>query len=263
MTKISAFFRGTAVVASLSGLSLSGFGIISPSLMSAQAADMSAPPPPVIESPSKSMLSELGSGWYLRGDLSYVKYDNPKARYAAIDFQGEKLKEGYGIGGGLGYKFMSWFRSDVTVDYRYGADYSARTSIAGCCSSQESGKITTWSTLVNGYIDLGNWGGFSPYIGAGVGAGGGRFKNYTAYNYNNFGVLTSTSTFGSKDKTNLAWALMGGVGIDVGYGFTVDVGYRYLKIGDIASQTDVLGNSIRLKDNASHEVRVGLRYMIE
>jgi opacity protein-like surface antigen len=228
----------------------------------ALAADMGEPAP-VIEGPAKAVMSEFGSGWYLRGDVSYVSYETPKANYSVINFEGEKLKESFGVGGGFGYKFLSWFRADVTVDYRTGSDFSARTSVAGCCYSSEGGKISTWTSFLNGYIDLGSWYGFTPYVGAGIGAGGGRFKEYIGYNYTNAGVLTSTATFFGKEKTNLAWALMAGAAVDLGYGFALDVGYRYAQFGDIVTQTDVLGNAVRLKDNATHEVRVGLRYMIE
>ena len=237
-----------------------GLGVFTYS--SANAADMSMAPQ-VVEGPQKAVMSEFGSGWYLRGDISYVKYDTPKANYSLINFDGEKLKDSYGVGGGFGYKFTNWFRSDVTLDYRTGSDFTARTAIAGCCYSNEGGKITSFVGLLNGYVDLGNWAGISPYIGAGVGVGGGRFKNYTGYNYTNAGVLTSTSMFYGKEKTNLAWALMAGAAVDIGYGFALDVGYRYVQFGDIVSQTDILGNAVKLKDNGSHEVRVGMRYVIE
>ena len=54
----------------LSALVLSGISA------QASAADLLPPPPPL---PSEgSVVSELGTGWYLRGDVGYVDYANPR-----------------------------------------------------------------------------------------------------------------------------------------------------------------------------------------
>ena len=67
------------------------------------------------------------------------------------------------------------------------------------------------------------------------------------------------------DRTtiDLAWALMGGVAVDVGGGFKVDVGYRYVNLGEVKTHATGAGAPTRTDDIEAHEVRLGFRYMID
>ena len=229
----------------------------------ARAADMQMPPAPVFSEEYKPEMVEIGSGWYLRGDVGYAKYGNPKVSYANIQFSGEKIDAAWSVGGGFGYKFLNWFRMDATLDYRFPATYKARADVPGFFS-EERAKVTSYAALVNGYLDLGSWSGLSPYIGAGIGVGGARAESYVGTNYNAAnGAIVGQAIFLPKEKNSLAWALMAGVGVDVGSGFKLDFGYRYLNLGDFRSQTDLLGNDVRFKDLNAHEFRIGMRYMID
>jgi opacity protein-like surface antigen len=42
----------------------------------------------------------------------------------------------------------------------------------------------------------------------------------------------------------------------------VDVGYRYLNLGDVSTATDTAG-AMTLKNLAAHEVRVGVRWSFD
>src|SRR5215203_2831824 len=80
----------------------------------AVAADFSPPPPP----PAGPIASELGSGWYLRGDLGYVRYRSAKDADASPSnpiLRDIKFGDTYSFGGGFGYQFTNWLRADVTV----------------------------------------------------------------------------------------------------------------------------------------------------
>ena len=37
------------------------------------------------------------------------------------------------------------------------------------CTSHFNTEIHRWDLLANGYVDIGSWGGFTPYVGAGAG----------------------------------------------------------------------------------------------
>src|SRR5688572_16959410 len=90
----------------------------------AQAADL-LPPAPSLEG---SEIVELGTGWYLRGDIGYVDYVTPRdvgfglPTVAPLD--GERIDKTVSLGGGIGYQFTNWLRADATVDYRFGAEFS-------------------------------------------------------------------------------------------------------------------------------------------
>jgi len=66
----------------------------------------------------------------------------------------------------------------------------------------------------------------------------------------------------AKDQWNFAWAAMAGVGILLSRNLTVDVGYRYLNIGDLSTASDAFG-AMKFKNIAAHEVRFGLRWSFD
>src|SRR5215204_1082327 len=104
----------------------------------AVAADFSPPPPP----PPGPIVSELGSGWYLRGDVGWVEFSDPG-----------KLP----LGAGIGYQINSWFRTDVTADWRNDAKFFGVNSGSNYVNgySIDNGKIESSTLLLNGYIDFG------------------------------------------------------------------------------------------------------------
>ncbi|MBX8803520.1 porin family protein, partial [Ochrobactrum sp. MR28] len=80
------------------------------------------------------------------------------------------------LGGGVGYQVTGYFRTDLTVDYLTRAKFSGSTSgvctannAYADCVSNDTAKMSALSILANAYIDLGNFNGFTPYVGAGIG----------------------------------------------------------------------------------------------
>ena len=170
----------------------------------AQAADLGSAAYYQPEGP----LVELGSGWYLRGDLGYVNLALPRPGAApAVNGQFATNPNGvaYGAGTsqlgvfgatlGAGYQFNNWFRMDATYDWRQSITQNTRTrracgidanrqfidssgnvvSVAvydptgGDCYTVDSTTTQSWTGLLNAYVDLGTWAGITPYLGAGVG----------------------------------------------------------------------------------------------
>ena len=160
--------------------------------------------------------------------------------------------------------------------------------------------------MLNAYVDIGSWGGLTPFVG--VGAGLSMLKSRTSLTYtktsdgNAYGAdLTPTTTFQpywnnpdgtlvdhwvdaagvthtgqppvaftkqswnrKADKTtfNLAWSLMGGVAYDVTPQLKTELSYRYLNSGSFTSAASVMSGSVKTTID-SHQVRLGLRYMID
>lgn len=240
-----------------------------------RAADMPVEYPPVIEAPEPMPLPAVG-GWYLRGDIGYKYYQAPNGSLSnpawgttgnGGNMGGEKMLGAADFGAGVGYKFNDYLRADVTADYETPAKFKGSfLCVSGPCGSgvwheSESVKITAYSALANVYADLGDFHGLKPYIGAGAGA------SYLRTSGIKSGVIDLDGTPpNSAGKWNFAWALMAGVEYPISDRLSLDLGYRYLNLGDAqtGSATDIGGNVTRVeyKDIAAHEVRMGLRYYL-
>lgn len=255
---------------------LGGMAIAICTVGTAFSADSLAGRPPSGAGPA----SDLASGWYLRGDVGYVDYVRPREdtsrKVAGSPLVDLRTDGTFSAGGGVGYRFNEFLRVDATADYRSEArfvDRSSRTNFAEGFN-EETGKFGSVLALANAYVDLGTWHGLTPYVGAGVGVASQGFRNFlsettcTTVTCGDPSVVHAVGLQGNKvfrpdlNDTSLAWALMAGVSTDLGRGFSLDVGYRYVNAGKARSGVDAYGFDTRLKDVESHEVRVGLRWAL-
>lgn len=242
----------------------------------ASAADL-LPPPPAIDAPLRGTVSE-SSGWYLRGDVGVGISGPAKLRQSfdstfvvpGLAVESAKRGDQAFVGLGAGYKFNDWFRVDLTGEYRTGAEWNAIASYAspGCasgrCYDHYSGRIANSVFLVNGYFDLGTWAGITPFVGAGIGSAHHRFTNLMDVDYQlgGFGYAADRSTW------QFAWALMAGLGYDVTPNLKLELGYRYLDMGKsksgriVCQNTPVCGNEVHSVKVASHDLRLGMRWML-
>jgi opacity protein-like surface antigen len=219
-----------------------------------KAADMpdgDYPVPP--EQPRFSGFNAL-RGWYLRGDIGY-RFSTATAETSAAGttLSDDKLDgtASFTLGGGLK---LDWFRTDLTLDYAAPAKFHT-TWNNGLTSAEASARIQSTMVLANGYIDLGTWYGFTPYVGAGVGS---TFMRVSGYEGNGLPPVDGASTTGWR----FTYAGMAGFAFAVSPNLLVDVGYRYLNFGDAPALEDATG-SFKAKDIASHEVRLGLRWYFD
>jgi len=215
------------------------------------AADMPGGMPlPRME--STPVLIDANSGWYLRGDLgghwgliggaeSASPFPNP------VD---NSLGKGMTASLGAGIK-SAWLRTDVTIDYASPMKYEGTVVAAG----DTTAKIQPTTGLLNGYLDLGTWYRLSPYIGAGAGVAYVRVTDYA-------GPAPPLTGDTGKKQWNFAYAGMAGVAVAISHNLMVDVGYRYLNIGDVKTGSDAFG-AMTFKNVAAHEARVGLRWSFD
>lgn len=231
---------------------LTAAGALAAQVTTTMAADMpgsySRDPLPI---PERSR-SDGNFGWYLRGDLGYHWGLIDGARSSAgINPSTNKLDSG--IDGGLGVGIKSrWLRTDVTVDYFSPFKYKGTVATP----DDVSAKMSAWSALFNGYLDLGTWYRLSPYIGGGAGVVRMHSADYAS-------TVAPPFTAGlTNDQWNFAWAGMAGVGFAISSNLMVDAGYRYINFGDVKSAADAAGY-MTFKNIAAHEVRVGLRWSFD
>lgn len=282
----------------------------------AHAADFPAAraiEPPPVEEPV-----EWGSGWYLRGDIGWQNVQLPAVTGEFATMKGIDNIVSGGIGGG--YQFNDWLRADVTVDrsvFRmnrpldtvwcpyeamglFTKDSTGNEVPVGIfadpsdtCTPQAKGTLNRTSFLVNGYLDLGHYWGFTPYVGAGLGASYNQAsssliyyrtsdgapwgpdltmpqeKNVPLWINNSNGAPwpiqlpfgpTNWNRYMEKKSWAFAWNLMAGFSYDIQDNLKLDIGYRYLNAGTYTSlpgygvlRPPVTGNI------TAQEVRVGLR----
>jgi opacity protein-like surface antigen len=167
-------------------------------------------------------------------------------------------------------------------------------AVPGQCTPVQQLNLQKYLTLINGYFDLGTWYGVTPYIGAGVGAAIIHESGTLAYFNNSDGSpyranlvlpvgVNSNPTFlqgpalinplvpqpvinyGNQNwdrsvkltKYNFAWALMAGFGYNLTDSATIDIGYRYVNMGQF---TDITGISRNL---SAQEIHIGIRYLVD
>lgn len=119
--------------------------------------------------------------------------------------------------------------------------------------------VKSYTGMFNAYYDFGNWGGITPYLGAGVGM---SYNVMDEVYFTNNPALTSRIEGDS--KLSLAWAVMAGFGWQVTDRAVLDFGYRYMDYGKAHSgkidSAGFVNPAVRVDDMTAHEFKVGLRY---
>ena len=184
--------------------------------------------------------------WYWRGDIGFGFNSDPSFTDSnAAKFILDDADENWSIGGGLGIYIMRGFRMDATLDYRMDTDLFSQLDSGTVPTNQFTGELDTLVGLVNFYYDLDLGHRITPYVGVGVG-----FAHHS---------IDGDDT--DDEDTSFAWALMAGVDIDLRDRWKLDIGYRYLDMGDGSfGDRKTPGRKFEIDDIESHELRVGLRY---
>jgi opacity protein-like surface antigen len=254
--------------------------------------------PPVIAAQPAEVPVEIGTGWYLRGDVGYAfstkpsgsfgyrTFDPVTASYGKASFDRTGLGDNMTYGIGFGYTFNEWFRADLTLDgFRtpfHGSTASAfpcstAAGFAGtACRSEDSARASTFSLMANGYLDLGTYAGFTPYVGAGAGVSLVKWDDLKDSTYcvdalapcPGPDAFVGSATHKGKSSYRFTYALMGGLAYSISPNLKLDLSYKYTHIdgGDMFdwdSASSAAGASgIQGTDHgfSNHQVRLGLRY---
>lgn len=255
----------------------------------ALAADFPAPPPPQPYLPVPAPV-EAG-GWYLRGDVgvgrqTFTTFNHFQTNDAFVWPASWRIDQsGVGdtafVGFGAGYAWNSWFRFDVTGEYRSKSKVKVLGSYtefcpSGRCFDLYDGDHSAWLFMANAYIDLGTWWCVTPFVGAGVGA-----ARTTSANFTDIGFITGPGTTGfgfqqtEFSKWNMAWALHAGLTYHVTNNFKVELAYRFLNMGDVrtgvidcagvgcGSATSGPRAFYTMTDFTSQDIKLGMRWMLQ
>ncbi|VAW12625.1 Outer surface protein [hydrothermal vent metagenome] len=203
------------------------------------------------------------SAYYARVDCAYAFNEKPdlmvgSVREHFVQKNGGRITidDSWACGVGLGHRINANFRVDATVEWRSTFDLEGVRDPAVTDSLGQKTKISSTVGLLNAYYDIGNFGGVTPYVGAGIGVARNKMGDSLVPS-SGFKTLGDT-------RTSLAWALMAGASYELTDSWSIDAGYRYINFGDATTTTVGSDGSvvpeIESKDMAAHEIRVGLRY---
>jgi opacity protein-like surface antigen len=183
---------------------------------------------------------------------------------------------------GFGAYFTPHLRGDLTLDFRGQQGFTSTSNYTYQSNTLETvtGKVTD-TTRLNGVVGLANLyfdllprGGFTPYVGAGIGMVYNSAKrSYTDDMTADSGVpppqTSSVTGSGSKNNVALAAALMAGASFTLKDGWMLDVSYRALYLGglDVDATLNTTapanGNSkATIGDTWEQQARIGLRLNI-
>ena len=240
----------------------------------AHAADIyQAPPEPVVEAVPAPVLDR---GIYIKGYIGQANPDVGSYTDEVIRRDGNfvgfdsAIKSSPLFGLGVGWRHSHWLRFDLTGEYRGDATFLAHDAYRnigfGAGTNEYTADIQSWLGLANAYIDMGNWCGFTPYVGAGVGLATLSVNGLKDVNNATNGVYYAAD----HTNTNFAWAVYAGTSYDVTPQVTLDLTYRYAQLGDAKSgvASDAWGNNppysgVFVKDITSNDLMLGFRYKLQ
>ena len=161
-----------------------------------QALSADYDPPIYVDQAPDYVPVEVGSGWYLRGDLGYAfshPFDQQTTASGSTTFTSDSSLFTGSIG--MGYHINDYLRVELNGGILPTNEFGDHALVpSGCagttnslfpdgaggfiivptattqdCEASNYGTNEGYSVMANGYVDLGTYVGITPYIGGGVG----------------------------------------------------------------------------------------------
>lgn len=197
--------------------------------------------------------------WYLRVDAGAAMFNKEKDSQTGL-----KLKSNTAFTGdiGVGNYIAENFRADLTLGTTFSGKLKKSGNVNGANISA-SHKPNITRLLINGYVDLSNFEMFDVFAGAGIGAS--MLKEKVSYSGITSGATVSTS-YSSKNTTNLAYKLTLGASSQISDGVKVELAYSWISDGKTKGgnvNIPGLGNKqVKGTRYQSHNLTAGLRFDI-
>lgn len=250
-------------------------------------------PPQNTEPAPEVTVVEFGTGWYLRGNVGYSNVVDPEFSLGGAP-TGLDLGNANTFGVGAGYQYNKFLRIESSIDALSNLSFSDRSIIncgtwdddgntatlevpvTGTCTETQALAAGATAVMVNAYLDLGNYGGFTPYVGLGGGAAYVRWEDYTrtgTCTISTFGDCQNallTTIYSNNQTSNAEWkpaaAVMAGFSYDLTRNLKFDVGYKFTYISGGSAVDDVqVGtgfSDLKYKPFNVHQINLGFRYEI-
>jgi opacity protein-like surface antigen len=215
--------------------------------------------------------SEEPTPCYVRGDVGYAWHDqNATAAQAGVsgpvgslDFDDSWFGE-VGLGCARALTASSGgsikdapvvvsrgaLRAEVVAGFRGGRDFHGLPPNPPAPDDPVRTHLRTFTLMFNLLYDFPTFHGFTPYVGGGLGV--------AFHDLNNVSFANGPAVIvQGRDETDFAWQVMLGVARDLGRGTMLDLGYRYVDLGEAATADGPY--SLRVRDITAHELKVGIR----
>jgi opacity protein-like surface antigen len=210
----------------------------------ARAADL-LPPPVPSQSGMSCLYARLNGGgtFYDEININQNILDINSGAGFGPNFQSNALNEDLSetgfIEGGFGCQVNDLLRVEATGGYHF----KASLTDGYYTLSADYDNITVFA---NAFWDITNYGGFTPYVGGGVGLAINTLSNVS-------------DPVGAADSTNtsFAWNIAAGMSYDISNNWKVDLAWRYTSFGELVSGGRQPFDSNELGAN---EVVLSLRY---
>lgn len=246
--------------------------------------------------------------WYLRADLGLGIYSGGGGSESGLVFGGQDAASvgalnpfgtssswfsnefnTFASGGvGVGMYLTPRIRGDITLDTRTKSNligngtytYDQQAFLPGPAPAptgrqirgtyNDKTEVRDTSSLINLYYDLTDRGGFTPYVGAGVGFVIRSLQRTTTTTEANYDMLTPVPTLMSTTVTRgqgkdhvvaPAASLTAGAAYSLQSGVVLDFNYRYTYLGGVDAPSMINGSQSTIKVNDTHEhaLRAGVR----
>jgi len=226
-------------------------------------------------------------GWYLRGDIGVsnqrvkdifnAQINATSPGIASLIHQYAAFDGAAFFGGGVCFQFNSWIRADVTGEWRSRANFHGLDIVTITAAPPFNMQPDVYSAskseavvLANVYLDLGTWWCITPFVGAGVGGSRNTIHSFIDFSTNTVNFNGGSTAFAPEGhKWDFAWALYAGVAYKVTPGFTVELAYRYLNLGDGLTGNLVTFDGaqqvgpMHFRDITSHDLKLGVRWSFD
>ncbi|AZO21233.1 MULTISPECIES: outer membrane beta-barrel protein [unclassified Mesorhizobium] len=235
-----------------------------------QALSADYDPPIYVDQAPDYQPVEVGSGWYLRGDVGYAfshPFEHQISASGSTSFTNDSSLFTGSIG--MGYHLNDFLRVElnggILPTNKFGdhalvpngcAGHTNNLVIVGGtaiiqsvaatedCEATNRATNKGYSVMANGYVDLGTYVGLTPYIGGGVGIAYNKYFKTQGErkcvevdpDSSGAGGFTCDDPAGyggsedSEAKFNLAYSIGAGLSYQVSKNLSVDLGYEYFSI---------------------------------
>ncbi|KVV48425.1 porin [Burkholderia territorii] len=155
---------------------------------------------------------------------------------------------------GLGYQFGNGWRAEGEYTFKRSGNFVSYWAPFDANANQF--QVSSQRLMLNGYRDFDLGRGFSVYGTAGIGV---AIVSADGWQTND------SRQFASRTQTNFAYSAGAGVSYAINKRFTLDVGYRFVDMGNVESGYNTFVNRISARDEQlkaslrSNEVFIGLR----
>ncbi len=175
------------------------------------------------------------------------------------DFTGFEADTGQSYSLGLGYRYNDNFRVETRLTQRnisFDDSVNGFSPMAGTNIDIDlDGDVSSLGLSVDAFYDVGNYGGFTPYVKAGIGV---AQNTYSADLY--VPAFDRSFSYPEDEITNMTYNVGFGGSYAVSENIDIFAEYQYTYLGEVATAKDSFGDRFVNEDFSVNEFSIGMNY---